>query len=116
MLKQTDKAIGYFSYTSTGNVLCDGHACVIAGSKKLMLKYLKKMAPENKERDIIKKTRFSEIMKGLQAGAAYAFDEESCKLFLPLARQHGIADLPDRKEFFSQPSPTELHFMTIQIC
>lgn len=111
-----NKAVGYFSFTDTGNVFCDGDACVIAGSKKAMLKYIKKMAPKNKERDIIKKTTFSEIIKGLEAGAAYAFDEESCRLFLPLAKQHGIADLPDRKEFFSEPSPTGLHFMQIQIC
>jgi hypothetical protein len=52
----------------------------------------------------IRKTRFGEIMRGLSLGAAYAFDEESYRRFLPLGRAAGLAlaaaDFSRRKERF----------------
>jgi hypothetical protein len=38
----------------------------------------------------IRKTRLGEILDGVRAGAAYAFDEEAYSGFLPLARAAGL--------------------------
>ena len=71
------RVVGYFAYTPPMNAVCDGDACVIAGSESAMKEYLESMTSGSLERSRIKKTRFGEILKGLQLGAAYAFDEES---------------------------------------
>jgi hypothetical protein len=114
-MNYTGKVIGYFSYTKEGNVFCDGDACVISGSKETMRFYLKEMLPDSKEQDIIKKTKFGEIMNGLNRGGAYAFDKASYSKFLPLAKKCGMSDLPVANEFFSKGSPTGLHFIRIQL-
>jgi hypothetical protein len=74
-IKEGSRVIGYFSHT-VGNVFCDGDACIIASSEKRMRIYLQKM-PSAHRQDVIKKTRFVEIVEGLRRGGAYAFDEES---------------------------------------
>lgn len=55
-------------------------------------------------RHTIRKTRFGEIMRGLNLGAAYAFDEASYGRFLPLGRAAGLAladaDFSRHKERF----------------
>jgi hypothetical protein len=38
-----EEAIGHFAYTRAGEVCCDGDACIIAGSEKLMKEYLREM-------------------------------------------------------------------------
>ncbi len=58
------------------------------------------------------KTRFGEILKGLELGAAYAFDEEAYNRFHPLAKKAG---LPMTPQDFSGPSPTGMHFVRIQL-
>jgi len=60
----------------------------------------------------IKKTRFGEILKGLDLGAAYAFDEEAYSRFDPLAERAG---LPMTPQDFSGPSPTGVHFVRIHL-
>lgn len=108
------KVIGYFSYSLTGDVLCDGDACIIAGTEELIQFYQINIVNHNKQ-DIVKKTRFSEIIKGLECGAAYAFDKEAYTRFFPLAKQYGLNDLPEPDNFFSQESTTGLHFIRIQV-
>src|SRR5829696_6888358 len=108
------KVIGYFSYTKKGEVLCDGDACIIAGSKEALRHYRKEMLPTNRELDLIKKTKFIEIMKGLSCGSAYAFDKASYRNFLPLAKKSGIEDLPVTNEFFTPELSKGLHFIRIQ--
>ncbi|MBI5417114.1 hypothetical protein HZA55_04095 [Candidatus Poribacteria bacterium] len=83
------KIIGYFAYFSKQSVLCDGDACVIAGSEQKMINYLL-MNKQEIAKYTIKKTRFEEIMAGINQGAAYCFDEESYNIFYPLARKHGL--------------------------
>lgn len=73
-LKKGSKVIGYFSYTNAGHVCCDGDACVIAGSLEAMEGYVEELPSNNNEKNMIKKTRFSEIIEGLKQGGAYAFD------------------------------------------
>jgi hypothetical protein len=73
-IKEGGKVIGYFSHTA-GNVFCDGDACIVAGSEERMRIYLRKV-PSAHGQDVIKKTRFVEIVEGLRLGGAYVFDEE----------------------------------------
>ncbi len=110
----SNKIIGYFSH-SRGAVLCDGDACVIAGSRKLMLGYMQEMAPFVPGVDVIKKTKFIEIINGLEHGAAYALDEFSYRIFFPLAKKYGMNDLPLPNKFFSQFTNASMHFIRINI-
>ena len=111
-IKEGLKIVGYFCYTHTNEVICDGDACIIAGNEKLMQSYLDNMAKSN-ERRIIKKTRFNEILNGLLQGGAYAIDEEAYKRFYSVAHANGITDLPST-DFFSTLSATGMHFIRIQ--
>ena len=89
MTNRYSKIIGFFAYASPSEVLCTGAACIIAGSESKMREYIKEIDPTGK-RHTIRKTRFNEILQGLQLGAAYAFDEDSYKVFYPLAKQEGL--------------------------
>ena len=82
-MKGGHKVMGYFAYTSQGNVFCDGDACIIAGSKELMKEYLDEMKGLGGT-PIIKKTRFSEIAEGVVRGAVYIFDQISFERLSPL--------------------------------
>jgi hypothetical protein len=108
------KVIGYFSYADDGTVVCDGDACIITSSDALMREYISRM-PFSSGRNIIKKTRFGEVLYGLENGAAYAFEEESYRRILPLLKHLGADHLPSPDEFFSAKSPTGLHFIRIQL-
>jgi hypothetical protein len=89
MPEKYEKVVGFFAYASPAEVVCTGEACVISGSERAMRDYLKEASPRGKLHTI-KKTRFGEILKGLQMGAAYAFDEDSYNKFYPLAREEGL--------------------------
>ena len=102
------KVIGFFAYSGSGEVICDGDACIIAGSEAKMRDYISRMNPGG--RLTIKKTRFGEIKKGLSLGAAYCSDEESYNRFYPLAGKAGIKAGP---RDFSGETPTGLHFVRI---
>ena len=82
--------IGYFAATKRGDVVCDGPACIIAGSYKTMKMYLaiSRSKPPGKVKII--KTRFGDILEGMRMGGAYAFDEEAYGRFLPLSRDEGM--------------------------
>jgi hypothetical protein len=112
-IKEASKVVGYFSYTNSGVVFCDGDACVIAGSEELMKSYLLKI-PTGDSRDIIKKTRFGEIINGMKQGGAYAFDKESYDKFLFLAKLNEIDGLPSNSGFLDKPEE-ELNFIRIQL-
>ncbi|MGK0186089.1 MAG: hypothetical protein ACI9R3_001872 [Verrucomicrobiales bacterium] len=102
--------IGYFAATKRGDVVCDGAACIIAGSYKTMKEYLaiSKTKPPGKIKII--KTRFGEISSGMRRGGAYSFDAESYGRFLPLAREAGMScDDVD----FSTDEASEVKFLTI---
>ncbi len=85
------RVIGYFAYTPPMHVICDGDACVIAGSEAGMKRYAEAMVSGLLKGTRIKKTRFGEILKGLELGAAYAFDEEAYNRFHPLCQKGGPA-------------------------
>ena len=109
------KIIGYFAYSPTGNVFCDGDACIVAGTEELIHSYQINMILNYKEQDIVKKTKFGEIMEGLGHGAAYAFDKEAYVRFFPLARQCGLEELPAPDNFFLQKLTAGMHFIRIQV-
>ena len=72
------------------------------------------MISNHKEQDVVKKTRFGEIIKGLEKGGAYAFDRESYDKFFILAVRHGLSDLPEPKSFFLEIPAAGLHIIRIQ--
>jgi len=88
------KVIGHFAHLPN-DVLCDGDACIIAGSELalrnyLSRNYLSEMTPGDVGRYILKKTRFGEIMRGMHRGGAYAFDETAYSRFYPLAKCEAV--------------------------
>jgi len=109
-MAHADIIIGYFAATRKGDVVCDGSACMIAGSYKTMKEYLATSRSKPPGKVKIRKTRFGEILTGMQMGGAYAFDAESYGRFLPLAREEGMecedADFTPAKE-------GDVKFMTI---
>jgi len=92
--KQKDRVkqvVGYFAILSgSSNILCDGDACVIAGSQKALHSYIAKLAGDDPKRYIIKKTRYGEILQGMRMGGVYTFDKRAYKKFFPLARADGL--------------------------
>ncbi len=65
MPERDTKVIGYFAYRSATEIACAGDACLIAGSRTAMRRYLSISDPKNVDKHTIKKTRFGEIMKGM---------------------------------------------------
>jgi len=110
-LDDNSKVIGYFAIVPPVDVLCEGDACVIAGSEMSMKKYLSTLAPNSLAKFQVKKTRFGEILEGMQRGAPYAFDEASYNRFYPIANKNGF-DL--QQEDFSVPTETGRHFVVIR--
>ncbi len=83
------KVIEYISLVDRINLFCSGDACVVAGSEKSILEYIRRANPNRKNELKVKKARFGEIEAGLLAGGAYAFDQESYQRFQPIAIQKG---------------------------
>jgi hypothetical protein len=110
MQDSSTKVIGYFAYTRDKGAVCEGDSCVIAGSRQAMEGYVKKLAESPPRGLTIKKTRFGEIMTGLQHGAPYSFDDEAYKRFLPLARQEGL----DLQEEVPDSGKEGLHLVKVQ--
>lgn len=106
MKSRHKKVVGYFSIQNgTPNILCDGDACVIAGSQKAIIGYIEKLAGRNPNDYQIRKTRYGEILQGMRMGGVYAFDRRAYKNFLPLAKADGmpLAEF----EFEEDPKPHE---------
>lgn len=115
MADRSRKVIGYFAFASPTEVVCTGDqddACVISGSVRAMKAFLKEIDPDGQKGHTIKKTRFGEILRGLKLGAAYGFDEESYKIFYPLARKEG---LPVEEANFNEMKGKGFRFFTVQL-
>lgn len=84
------KVIGYvaFNREKTG-VICDGDACIVAGSERKMEEYIQNHSTV-KDAGIIRKARFGDIKNALSLGGAYLFDEESYSRFIDLAKKAGL--------------------------
>lgn len=103
------RVIGFFAYFPGGEVVCDGDACIIAGSEDSMGDYISRM--NLRGTPTVRKTRLGEIIKGMRLGGAYCFDEEAYCRFQPHAEKAGIRTGP---QDFSGETPTGLHFVRIQ--
>ena len=90
IMDRNSRVVGYFGATKHGDVVCDGPACIISGSYKRMKEYLAKSKRKPTGKVKIRKTRFGEVLSGMNMGGAYSFDEESYGRFLPLAREEGM--------------------------
>ena len=107
------KVIGYFAYASQTEVVCDGDACLIAGSEADLRTYISELGVGDGINHTLKKTRFGEVMRGMNLGAAYAFDEEAYNRFYPLARREGYDFGP---EDFSATGPGKgVHLVRVQL-
>ena len=104
------KVIGYLAYATLEEVVCDGDACVIAGSEEAMMTFLANTKRYPGIRPSIRKARFSDIMNGMGYGAAYAFDEQAYNRFYPLASREGLALGPE--EF--GPTATGVHLVIVR--
>jgi hypothetical protein len=116
MSKPPHNIIGYLAMFSRYELLCDGDACIIAGSADKLKEYMEAHRGRLSAYYEIKKVRFDALLQGLQAGAAYAFDEEAYHLFYPLAQRAGLMVGP---EDFSAPPPpgltqTPIHLVRVQ--
>jgi len=109
-MNKDETIIGYFAATNRGDVICDGPACIIAGSYKTMKDYLAKSKTKPPGTVKIIKTRFGEILSGMRLGGAYSFDSESYGRFLPLAQEVGMnfGDVD-----FTPDKPGDVQFLTI---
>ena len=105
------KVIGYFAFRSPTELICEGDACVISGTEQDMKKYIASALKDSSKKATIKKTRFGEIIKGMEMGAPYAFDEQSYNRFFPLANRFGF-NL--KEEDFSKETETGYHFIVIR--
>lgn len=113
--RRHSKVIGYFAYESPTMMVCTGEACVIAGSRRAMTQYILEIDPQQRTRRTIKKTTFDEIKRGLELGAAYAFDKASYKRFYPLARGAGLGVMEADASRFEKHEAAEERFLIIQL-
>jgi len=93
-LKEKSRVIGYFAYTEDGHVLCDGDACIIAGSEESMKSYLEEPSASRVKKFTVRKTRFGEIIDGIVQGGIYAFDSEAYPRFFQYLKVNGLSDFP----------------------
>lgn len=113
MPQRDAKVVGYFAYLSAMQVVCTAvDACVVSGSSGAMEAYLAEIHPGGAAKATVKKTRFGEILQGLQLGAAYAFDRESYARFYPLALEAG---LPVATADFEEQSRPGSRFFTVRL-
>jgi len=113
MAQDGSRVIGYFAYLSPMQVVCtDVDACVVSGSAGAMQDYVAELHPRGRTAVTVKKTRFGEILRGLQAGAAYAFDKESYSRFYPLALEAGI---PVDAPHFDAEAASGNRFFTVRL-
>ncbi len=81
------RVIGFFAYTSLLHCICDGDACVVVASKKVLRN---EHGLRSRKEVRIRKTNFGEILQGLSIGAAYAFDRTAFLRFRRCAEQVGL--------------------------
>jgi hypothetical protein len=114
-MSSTRILIGYIAALQL-NVLCDGDACIVMGSKFKFRSHLANN-PQTHDKDyVLKKAWFDDILLGIQYGAPYAFDEEAFRLFYPLAQRAGLTLPPPDFNVTPPPDlpPSTLHLLRVQ--
>ncbi len=115
MKDRLKKVVGYFAIrTGTINILCDGDACVIAGSHKALNKYISKLLGDNSVNYSIKKTSYGEILQGMRMGGVYAFDNKAYNKFLPLAKADGMPSIEFKIEDDPMPHKDAVRLMRVK--
>lgn len=113
LLSEHSRVIGYVAYLSPMQVVCTNvDACVVSGSSEVMQQYLEEKHPHVAASATVRKTRFAEILRGLELGAAYAFDRESYARFYPLALDAG---LPVEAADFEEQRQLGHRFFTVRL-
>lgn len=108
------KAIGYFAIRKgSPNMLCDEEALIIAGSQQLMTRYIVKLSEDSPSKYIVKKTRYGEIMQGMQLGGVYTFDKVAFNKFLPLLKSEGKAVAEFKLADDPKPHPDAVRLMRV---
>ena len=105
------RVLGFFAHAGPEEVFRLEEACLIAGSRERLRACL---GTHPKLRDAslaFAKIRFADVRAGLEAGAAYAFDEEAFERFAPLARAAGI----DVSETFPDPDLDTFNFVKVEL-
>jgi len=104
------KVIGFFAHQGMRAACIDGDSCLIVGSIERMEEYLKEQGAD-KNKFSIKKTRYGEIKRGIELGAAYSFDEEAYSRFYPIGKAEGL----DLKEWDKNEANKGKKYVTIRI-
>lgn len=112
MSRRRSRFVGYFAYASATEVVCNGDACVISGTRRAMEEFISEIDPGGRKARTIKKTTFDEIERGLLHGAAYAFDKVAYRRFYSLARQSGRAI---EREDLEKPEDEDFGFFVVQL-
>ena len=113
MVRVKSPVIGYFAYFPPMDAVCtDVDACLIAGSREAMERYVAEAHGSRAGEATVRKTTFKEILGGMKLGAAYAFDEESYKAFYPVARRAG---LPVTEPHFEEGRTRGSLFLTVRL-
>lgn len=107
--EELDPLIGYVATTGT-TMLCKGTACIVAGSKEQMARFVQDTSEEDRGLFRIEPARFSHIASVYMVGDAYAFDETAYRRFYELGR---IMGLPLPKPHFSNTDPSQVELMTL---
>ena len=114
-MSSTRTLIGYIAALQL-DVLCDGDACIVMGSKFKFRSHLANNPQTHDKEYVLKKAWFDDILIGIQYGAPYAFDEEAFRLFHPLALRVGLILPPP--DFSVAPPPDlpqpALHLLRVQ--
>ena len=109
------KVIGYFAIRKgSPYILCDGEACVIAGSEQAMNSYIVKLANDTPLNFKVKKTRYGEIAQGLRMRAVYTFDQLAYERFFPLAKAEGHPMVEFKFEDDEKPHEDALRLMRVK--
>ncbi len=115
MKDRLKKVVGYFAIrTGTMNIVCDGDACVIAGSQKALNSYIGKLMGDNPVDYSIKKTRYGEIFQGMRMGGVYTFDNKAYNKFLPLAKADGMPFAEFKIEDDPRPHKDAVRLMRVK--
>jgi len=107
-----DPVVGYFACHGM-DVVCEGDACVIAGTTRVLHKAIALCDPEGAITYSIRRTTANEILDGMARGGAYVLDELAYQRFLPAGQAAG---LPIGPVDFSAPSPNGPHLVLLRPC
>lgn len=107
--KEDDPLIGYVATTGT-TMLCKGTACVVAGSKKQMARFVQDTHEEDRALFRIEPARFLHIVRCYSQGGAYAFDETAYRRFYEPGRKMG---LPLPEPDFSNTDSSQVELITV---